>query len=207
MRLRTEFAKRGFTLLELVIVLAVMAVLAGVLVPVVKQVLDAAKVTKLVTLVDSLAQASRRYYKDTRNFAKEFGQSSLASEHQLAYDQGGAVKDWNGPYIEGPLMDSMQPFENAQIQLLPTLLGIPGSGGSGSGYYLAGLAGPQTLSTSGQEVYLGALATKWAEKINEAFDGPDEGADAATAGRVIYQDNSGACEVYIFVLDPYGSAK
>lgn len=196
---------KGFTLLELVIVLAVMATLAGVLVPIVKQVLDSAKVSKLTSLVDSLSNACKRYYKDTRGFAKEYGYSSLADEHQLAYDQTDPlkvavpVKDWNGPYIEGPLLDSMLPFEGAQIQLLGTLQG------AGAGYFLAGSSGPNTKGNLGQEINLGPLPLKWAEKINAAFDGTGENAPPVE-GRVIYADEGGGnYQVYIFVLDPFGS--
>lgn len=203
---RKNPAVRGFTLLELVIVLAVMTVLAGVLVPIVKQILDSAKVTKVTALVDSLTNACRRYYKDTRKFAKEYGASVNLEDHQLAYDQSAAstvVKDWNGPYIEGPLTNAVLPFEGASIELRPTLAGV------GAGYQLAGLAGPVTQSNiMGQEVWISPLTQRWVDKINEAFDGTGEGADAGKIGRVVFLDQgTGSYELCIFVLDPLGTAK
>lgn len=195
----------GFSLLELVIVLAVMTILAGVLVPIVKQVLDAAKVSKITALADTLANACRSYYKDTRLFATEMGSSAMLEDHQLAYDQTTApvpVLGWNGPYIEGPLLDAVLPFEGAKIELRPTLHG------AGTGYLLAGETGPRTESSYGQEIYIGPLRGSWAKKINDAFDGPNEGTMGDKVGRVVFSSAGGeSVSVYIFVLDPFGVTK
>lgn len=195
----------GFTLLELVIVLAVMTILAGVLLPVVKQILDSAKVSKVVALVDTLTNACKRYYKDTKTFATEKGNSSALSAHTLAFYPGdGKVDGWNGPYLDGPVMNSAIPFDGATIYLLPTVT----SPNAGTGYHLAGDPGPTSyVPDGGQEIVLANIPLKWARKIDEAFDGKGiaGGGNAWQTGRVNYKDNSTEpTTVSIFVFDPYG---
>lgn len=200
----------AFTLLELVIVLAVMTILAGVLIPVVKQVLDSAKVSKIVSVIDTLTSASRKYYKDTRKFATEDSGESGVLSHTLAYDPRDAdasIQGWSGPYIEGPLMVGLLPFEptpDLKIRLVPGVGGVDGS----EGYYLTGEGGPNTYhapGTNGQEIIIEGLTGDWPKKINDLIDKgvPGEQNEWTRWGRVTAANGSPGT-LYIFVLDPFG---
>lgn len=203
-------AKRtGFTLLELVIVLAVMTILSGILIPVVKQILDSAKVTKVVSLVDGLTNACRRFYRDTHKYALEYGDSTDATKHLLAYNPNTLApppfEGWNGPYIDAPLLNSALPYEGTTILLKDSLDGV------GNGYLLAGFGGPTTQgsSNSGQEILITGISEKWVKKIDEAFDGSTT-ANSNIAGRVVYAPaalGDGSYFLAIFVFDPIGIPK
>lgn len=201
---RNTLQSPGFTLLELVIVLAVMTILSGILIPIVKQIIDNSKVAKVLGLIDSLTSACKRYHMDTAQFATEDGSSTLPAAHTLSYNpnvdpENPVAAGWDGPYIDGPLLNAQLPFTGATIRLLPSV---------GSTFLLSGWGGPGTTSPQGNEIELLGIPMGWAIRIDELIDGPDQ-PRPAEAGRVRYGAASGAgdANLNVFVLEPSGIPK
>ena len=84
----------GFTLVELLVVLAIIGLIAAVATPQVLRYLDTAKVDTTKTQIKNLANALELYYIDTGNYpSTEEGLAALSSRPANA-------RTWNGPYIK-----------------------------------------------------------------------------------------------------------
>jgi len=96
-RVQRPLARRGFTLIELVIAIAIVAVLAGAAIPVTAKVLTykARKATREELQV--LGDAALDCFRDTRTIP-----SSIAN---LMVDTGAA--GWSGPYLGGAVTDQL----------------------------------------------------------------------------------------------------
>lgn len=110
---------RGFSLLEVVVIVAILVLLAGVTVPVAKNLFLDSKANRIAKLAEVLRDACMRYHLDTGEFAKE-------GEH-LAFDTAGAIQgaldsskyrlstnpglsSWKGPYIDRALSPADNPI-------------------------------------------------------------------------------------------------
>ncbi len=93
--------KKSFTLIELVLVIAIVTILAVAMVPIIRSSIEDANIAKMLQLADILKDACQRHYSDTGRYAWEFSGSPIAVNHQLAYDIG--TPNWNGPYISKPI--------------------------------------------------------------------------------------------------------
>ncbi|MFO7552648.1 MAG: type II secretion system major pseudopilin GspG [Haliea sp.] len=86
---------RGFTLVELLVVLAILAMLAGLVGPQVLNQLGGAKSKTATVQIRDLEQALEMYKLDVGRFpSTEMGLEALVR-------QPGGVKGWNGPYLRG----------------------------------------------------------------------------------------------------------
>ncbi len=165
-------SQNGFTLLELVIVLAVLAILSGVLVPMVKQMIDRAKTAKVTSLIDTIEAACKRYYKDNRQFAIENPTGGATADfHRLAYAPDGtggytttSCPNWSGPYLNEPLQNTQLPFQGGTIAV------VSANYGGGAGYRLAGAAGPLSEGWI-QEIQLVNVPDLWRIAIETTYDG------------------------------------
>ena len=92
-----------FTLVELVLVIAIIAVLAGVMTPIIQKSTEDAKVITIVQLVENLSAACRREFADTGIRAMELCNKPLTipTTHSLSLNPN--YQGWNGPYISKPL--------------------------------------------------------------------------------------------------------
>lgn len=86
---RTNRARAGFTLLELVIVVAILAILAGVAVPSGLKALERAARSATKDELVVLADATAAYFRDTWELPEEVA--------DLEVDPG--VRGWTGPYV------------------------------------------------------------------------------------------------------------
>ena len=87
-------SRSGFTLIELIIVMSLIAVLAGVLTPAVGSMLRSKARGATIEEMQLLAQATLGYYRDTRNFPTALTQL-----------MAGTAPGWSGPYLTGTVDD------------------------------------------------------------------------------------------------------
>lgn len=136
MRLREE---KGFTLIEVIVVAAIIAVLAGIIVPLVFKEVDEAKISKAKADVKTIQTAIMMFYKDTKKwpwYVNEGGElkdsvtvlisdgnlpanfqdncdtrtQSNIREHLVQNSIG--YNDWKGPYLSDITTD---PWGNAYV--------------------------------------------------------------------------------------------
>lgn len=87
---------RGWTLIELVMVIVLIAILAGTGVIKFNQVIKAGRVSKAVAEVNAIKKALMNFYADTGGFSPDVG---AGVDPGLAYNRGD-WSGWNGPYID-----------------------------------------------------------------------------------------------------------
>ncbi len=88
--IRTTSKVRGFTLIEMMLVLAIIALLATMLAPVVTQARHKARVTIAITDIRSLMQLIMIYEDDHRG---------IAPTNLLSVIDREVLDPWNGPYV------------------------------------------------------------------------------------------------------------
>lgn len=88
--------KRGFTLIELIVVIAIIAILASIVAPNAFKAIIKAKVSATVADFQSIKTASMAYYSDTGNWVATCG-TSPCNTGFVATD---SAIGWDGPYIE-----------------------------------------------------------------------------------------------------------
>ena len=98
-------SSQGFTLVEMIGVMAVIAILAAVAAPRVFSAIEDAKVSKLVQQVQNIKTASSKFYADTGRYPLMNTSQSNHYYHSLMYQDslntGNAnMPGWNGPYLD-----------------------------------------------------------------------------------------------------------
>lgn len=93
-------AKGGFTLIELVVVIVILAILAAVIVPRFFGRTEDAKIASTVSTIKTLDGAIDMYNADTGSFPADL--NALISNPQ--------VKGWNGPYLKNQSTVPMDPW-------------------------------------------------------------------------------------------------
>jgi len=184
---------RGFSLLELAVVLGVIGLLVGLLVPGVTGSLREGRAARIVDLYGKLARASQAYFTDTERLPIELGTAGdpSPSAHHLCFAQNFA--GWNGPYLEAPLTPATA--RGGRVLLLDR---------TDSALYATGpfdLLGDGNLTAGRASVLLlSAIEEGLAKRVDSALDrglpGPWE-----STGRVKY----GAGELQILVFTPPAS--
>jgi prepilin-type N-terminal cleavage/methylation domain-containing protein len=97
--------RAGFTLVELVICVAVLALLAGAAVPAVAGFLNSRARTTTNAELDVLGAATLEYFRDVRALP-----TSLA-----AFETGTGIANWSGPYVTSSATDSVSGLPSAQV--------------------------------------------------------------------------------------------
>ena len=95
MKTGRRFAQRGFTLVELLLVLVILALIAAVILPSIVGQAEGAKVKAASTQISRISMAVETFYLDT-------GNTPDALEHLV--NEPGTVAGWNGPYIKTSLL-------------------------------------------------------------------------------------------------------
>lgn len=175
--------RRAFTLVELMVVIAVIGLLGTVLVPTVTKVVDDARVAKILSTVNALETGADAYYTDTGLYAIEYGSNNPAyavpNYHRLALNYT-AITTWNGPYIKKPLSPADNPFRTAVYMY--QILDSGGGCTTGGGF---DLSGDGTIDRSGTGNYVcftgvpAAISSKVEKKYDEGVPGT-----AANNGKV-----------------------
>lgn len=90
-RIRTAGAARGFTLVELLLVLVILALIGGLVLPGIIGKAEGAKVKAAGSQIDRLSMAVESYYLDT---------GTTPDSLEELVEEGGSVGGWNGPYVK-----------------------------------------------------------------------------------------------------------
>lgn len=90
-------ARRGFTLLEILIVVAVMAMLAGAAIPVASKALSSAARKATREELVQLGAAAQEYFRDT----------NVAPQEILDLERDSSAAGWVGPYLAGAMQDQL----------------------------------------------------------------------------------------------------
>ncbi|HET6203637.1 MAG TPA: prepilin-type N-terminal cleavage/methylation domain-containing protein [Planctomycetota bacterium] len=185
---------RGFTLLELVVVIAILAVLAGILTPIAKSAIDDSRATKIVAVYSALSKASQKYYFDTNGLAREYSDDTATTNRRFSSDPASlGVVGWKGPYLDKPLRDADNPF-GTTVRLLDSLdLATPGA----AGFDLLGTGAPNRTGT-GNCVRFDGVPSNIARLVDETLDRGTPGTWSQT-GTVEY--DAATQQLFVFILD------
>lgn len=88
-------AMRGFTLVELLLVLVILALIGGLVLPGIIGKAESAKAKAAASQVSRLSMAVESFYLDT---------GSTPDNLEMLVTESGDVKGWNGPYVKGSLL-------------------------------------------------------------------------------------------------------
>ena len=173
-------AKSGFSLLEIVIAISVLAIIAGVMTLRSGSLIEKGRVTNAIETIDVLKKACVMYHVDTGTYAREYGGSSLANR-RLSGTQ--TVNGWSGPYIDGQLPVNANPWAGTtRVYNTVTANGwIPGFDVDGDGN--------NDVTGDGNMVYMSRVDASSAQKINDAIDKTTPG-NWDESGRVRYVSGS-----------------
>lgn len=171
---RPDGNREGFTLIEIIVAMAILAILAGAITPLVFQELVSAREEATQLELDTLERALLDFYEDTGRFPTEA--EGLAA---LVADPG--ADGWQGPYVDGRLADPAVPesedgFGNAyQYDLAPTTNpagaadAIVASGGSDHAITFGAVGGTWNLTDDGDDLLaLVSTGPVDREKLKEA---------------------------------------
>ncbi len=90
--------KKGFTLTELMVVVGIIILLAGILLPNLARRIDRAKMARVEAEIAALETAISMYEHDMGGYFGDVNGDISVVETALTQDQGG---NWSGPYIKG----------------------------------------------------------------------------------------------------------
>jgi len=193
-RPRFSSARGGFTLLELIVVIAILAILAGILTPIAKSAIDDARATKIGGVADTLSKAAQKYYFDTNSVAREYSNTTATTNRRLTLQAGG-VTGWKGPYLDKPLRDADNPFAQP-IRLLDNLdAATPGA----AGFDLLGTGTPNQTGT-GAVVEVYGVPQAIAQIVNDTLDRGVPGS-WMTTGSVEYDATTQRVYIYVHDID------
>lgn len=113
--------QRGFTLIEIIGVMAVIAIIAAMATPRIFDAIEDAKITSLLQQVKTLKGSIAEYYSDTGTWPRHTPSHANNGRHNLMLNEdtaGNAIPGWDGPYLEQELTN---PFiEGGYVDVLQT---------------------------------------------------------------------------------------
>ena len=181
---------KGLTLVEIIVVIAVLTLLAGLIIPAITGVSQDAKATKILAVIDTLKKAVMEHYSHTGTLATEYSGYTDPKKHELSIKQ--KTPGWRGPYIDHPLSTGDNPFGGYVYVYenfnwggpAPKSFNLLGKGGKAKG--------------KGQYVAFGNIPQDVAKMVDDALDKGIKGNWTRT-GRVEYEKK--AKRLNVFLMD------
>ena len=162
--------RKSFTLIELMVVIAIIGLLAGMLTPSIIKLVDKAKAAKLTAVADTLSTGCAAYHMDVGGYAYEYAKEwyPQSRNHQLSFSAG---PTWNGPYIKVPLSRADNPGDYVVWMYARTNGWESSTGGQGFD-----LNGDGTIDTSagwnvGNDVVFYNIPVAVAQLAEKSLDG------------------------------------
>ncbi|MCP5007874.1 MAG: prepilin-type N-terminal cleavage/methylation domain-containing protein [Planctomycetes bacterium] len=192
---RFLYRRSGFTLIEMIGVIAIIAILAAFITPKIFQVIQDSKVTRFAGEVNTYKAAVTKWYKDIGALRSlNAGGVALATDtsfqNELIANQGttaisGLWAQWNGPYIDSVSNKSLGTTLTIRTQAGNTGTGAPATN-NGNAFDLDDdgvndMAGQQVVALMLTGVTLGDFT-----KMNNMIDTGLAAATATTSGKVKY---------------------
>ena len=168
--------RRGIWRVESALIAEMLLLLAGVVVPIMRDVKRGSTASHILTLISLLRESADRHHRDTGRYAEETSTASDEDAHQLSQPQD--YSGWCGPYLDQPFSTETNPCGGAS-SLVPTLSDTGGFDPTGRGDVQ--LAGP------GQCLTLSGVPLEIAHEIDQAIDRNVPG-DWTDTGRVKYDE-------------------
>lgn len=179
----------GFSLLEIIIAIAIIAILVGVVGYRSGSAIQRGQASRLLQLVKSLEKACATHYADTGRYPREYDVTSSGANRQLSSTQ--TYTGWQGPYIERPFAeDDTNPFGDVRVYN-----NIQNSNWI-AGFDIDGDA-TADFTGSGCMLYLRDVPQEVVQSIDNALDGGVPG-DWMSTGRVVWQQGSDRTLIYVF---------
>jgi len=202
-RTRIKARRAGFTLVEMIGVLAIIAVLASMLLPRVFAAINDARVNSAAIAVNAAKSASMTYFGKFGRFGDATGGviADLTNTNASAWDREVLLR---GGYLERQF--STRISDSAFITLTNCVTGSTTPTGANDAYDLDGLDSPNNDASAGRivvQAFLENVALDDARELNRKIDveeGLSATADTSNQGRVKFNMNgaqTGTVKVYI----------
>jgi prepilin-type N-terminal cleavage/methylation domain-containing protein len=178
--------KKSFTLIELMVVIAIIGILGVVITPVVGKAIQKANAAKIIAVGATLETACEMYYMDTSQYAREYtwnvnSDYKKPTWSRLSMDPG--VSGWDGPYIKFPLTPSQNPYKST-IYVYSTIATHAALSPGEFGFDLDGDGTSEIAARDANWVVFFAIPQTVAQRVNDTLDGP--GGSWQGQGRVEY---------------------
>lgn len=96
--------QKGFTMVELIVIVAVIAILGGILTPMVIKEIGKSKITRASADMEAVSTAFTQYYVDTGFWPEKYDGSknrrAALRAYDCFYDNTKNLSGWDGPYLE-----------------------------------------------------------------------------------------------------------
>ncbi|MDT0595480.1 prepilin-type N-terminal cleavage/methylation domain-containing protein [Glaciecola petra] len=170
-------ANKGFTLVEMIGVMAVIAILAAIAAPRVFDAIQDAKVTSLVQQINSFQTAATQIYKDTGRFPRYLSTNTNAFYNTFMNKNSlntanADMPGWNGPYLDNMPAHPITPGARQEIV------------NTNNNAYICDADGDGTNEGPWLTYRVDGLDRKVMEKVSNIIDGDGGTTNWATTGKV-----------------------
>jgi len=123
--IRTNTSQRGFTLIEMIGVLAVIAILGAIVAPKIFDAIRDSKVSAMAENISTTKTAIVSFYKDTGTFPVH---TAGTANIDLIKNRARAIKGWKGPYLDKDLVNPINPNGSVRVAVGNIPFDINGDG-------------------------------------------------------------------------------